>query len=1120
MDTTTASKDDFCIADHKLIRCIGRGSYGQVWLAQSVIGAYRAVKVIRRKDFEDEAPYQRELNGIQRFEPISRSHPGFIHVLQVGQDEARGYFYYVMELGDDASGQFSPETYSAKTIESVLRSGKRLSVDEVIRFGLRLTDALYTLHERGLIHRDIKPSNILFVGGIPKLADIGLVTSATEARSLVGTPGYIPPEGPGTKQADVYALGKVFYECLTGLDRNQFPDLPSFFDGHSQEARFLEINEVISRACHHDLAVRYPSAREFHAELTAIENGESVVRLHELERKWARAKRWSRLAAFAALVLGSLVFAIVREWTLAGREKARTIGLHIGSSLQAVQDGSYAKALRDTAQVLAVAGDERSQQVNRLRFGSILSQMPKLVLVQSYGTRVWSAEFTPDGEGVLIALGDGRCQLIDGQSGKMLVNFIGHTNAVASAIFSPDGQYVATAGMDGTARIWDRRTGRQMQLFRHPRSIAAVDFHPHKTWLVAGAEDGMVSCWNTTTEELVYEFRAHNKQIECVRFSHNGKLMVTAGRDNQARIWNSDNQQPVGQSIRHSIWVTHAAFSPDDQQLVTGCHDNGAYVWAVESQRLIAPPIHHERAVRHVEFSPDGRYILTSGWDNTVRQWNPSNGKPEGCALRHSSPVMCATYSPDGRRIVTGCIDGTLRVWDQAGKDVPRVLHSNVNTLSGDGNVYWSRNDTNLDVYITTYPDAPKTRIAISGKLRGAFLSKDGNLLATVTEESAQTGVWCQVWPTDSSPNVVARFRVPDRSSRVVFDHSRESLVVMSGKGTEMVKFGSGSSQSWPLLTNVLVTNAVFSTGSRSVALVAGSGVFVFDIETHQLRFERLQHRTTVRQVSFSPDGRYLVTCTANDEIQACVAQVWDAFTGTPVGTERWHADGVEAAAWFPDNQRFITVGEDGVGRIWFVLGEAPIGLELKHDHQIDLVEVGSASGLILTAGQDLTTRLWDQESLSPVGPPVRFPRGLQTIRFSSRDAQVVAHNFDGVLFLIPASSTDWSQPILTALALVLDGRLATPAAGDEFQTGKIHASEWQRLKGDLPAYFKILSKQIVAWHRLEAEQCRTVKHRRGELFHLNHLLRLVPDDRYLISRREYVQKVLAAELNSPVNRN
>jgi serine/threonine protein kinase len=79
----------------------------------------------------------------------------------------------------------------------------------VLELGLALAEALAHLHSHGLVHRDIKPSNLIFVNGRPKLADIGLVTDASDQCSIVGTEGYLPPDGPGTPAADVFALGKV-----------------------------------------------------------------------------------------------------------------------------------------------------------------------------------------------------------------------------------------------------------------------------------------------------------------------------------------------------------------------------------------------------------------------------------------------------------------------------------------------------------------------------------------------------------------------------------------------------------------------------------------------------------------------------------------------------------------------------------------------------------------------------------------------------------------------------------------------------------------------------------------------------------------------------------------------
>src|SRR5262245_40898469 len=88
------------IPDHELIRVIGHGSYGEVWLARTVLGEYRAVKIVRRDSFDHDRPVERELEGIQKYEPISRTHEHQVHILHVGRFD--GGFYYVMELADDA----------------------------------------------------------------------------------------------------------------------------------------------------------------------------------------------------------------------------------------------------------------------------------------------------------------------------------------------------------------------------------------------------------------------------------------------------------------------------------------------------------------------------------------------------------------------------------------------------------------------------------------------------------------------------------------------------------------------------------------------------------------------------------------------------------------------------------------------------------------------------------------------------------------------------------------------------------------------------------------------------------------------------------------------------------
>ena len=219
------------IADLEMLRIIGTGAYGEVWLARTVTGAHRAVKVVWREDFDDERSFIREFEGVLQYEPIARHNPGLVHILHVGRHEGEyPYYYYVMELADDAyTGiHIEPSAYMPRTLRSDMQlyGLHAMPLDYVLEVGSQLAHALAGLHAEELTHRDVKPANVIFVNSRAKLADAGLVAHNSK-RSFVGTEGYIPPDGPGTPRADVYALAKVLYEMSTGKDRLDFPELPA-----------------------------------------------------------------------------------------------------------------------------------------------------------------------------------------------------------------------------------------------------------------------------------------------------------------------------------------------------------------------------------------------------------------------------------------------------------------------------------------------------------------------------------------------------------------------------------------------------------------------------------------------------------------------------------------------------------------------------------------------------------------------------------------------------------------------------------------------------------------------------------------------------------------------------
>jgi CHASE2 domain-containing sensor protein len=264
----------------------GQGAYGRVWLARNSAGQWRAVKVIYLKNFRNNvSPYDREFSGISRYQPISDKHPSLLHVDFVSEKLA-GHFYYVMELGDplEPGWERAPSTYKPRDLasECARAQGGRLRAQECLRIGLDLSDALDFLHRRGLTHRDIKPQNVIFVKGRPKLADLGLIAEIRppdQERTLVGTPGYMPPppELPGTPQADIYALGVVLYVLSTGRSPAFFPEISTTVAENIEAQEFFAVNTIILKACQPDPAQRYASAEQMHRDLQgaqkALERG-------------------------------------------------------------------------------------------------------------------------------------------------------------------------------------------------------------------------------------------------------------------------------------------------------------------------------------------------------------------------------------------------------------------------------------------------------------------------------------------------------------------------------------------------------------------------------------------------------------------------------------------------------------------------------------------------------------------------------------------------------------------------------------------------------------------------------------------------------------------------------
>lgn len=662
------------IPDHQLLRLIGRGSYGEVWLARNALSTPRAVKIVRRQSFSSHRPYEREFVGIQHFEPISRRHEGFLDVLQVGRNDQEGFFYYVMELADrldgaDIDAPGAEVGYEPKTLERVIRGRGRLPVAECVDLYWALADALSFLHAHHLVHRDVKPANIVYVRGRAMIADIGLVVEIGEAGSFVGTEGFIPPDGPGTAGADLFALGKVIYEAMTGLDRMQFPSLPPDLLEGSAGTALLELNAILGRSCAPAADERYATAAPLLDDLQLLRTGRSVLGLRSLERRLRRARRWAVGGAAVTLLAlmgwGGARHQATRERTLRNRaERAEE---------QSRQELGWARLQEARAIIQTVDPDRRLRALEALR--TAVGRVPELQLRNALvsalampaapAQRLWTNAAPGDPS---IAFFDGVDRYLeDGGQGGVVIRRLAD-GALDETVQFPAGVrprmfYQTARGHwryvldSGRLTAWSR-TNTFCSFTLALRGGEAFEFEPSEERLGHWRQDGSFRIVRLPSLQIERELRLARKPGD-FRFSPAGKqLVLFGGTETRVELVDAMTGE-VRASIDPDVEQEFCVWSPDSRRVAFSTADNRVAVWEIGSRRMLATLSGHQSRITDLQFFPDSDGLVTASWDSTTRFWEARSGRE---LLRVNDSGAGLTIDPGTRRFGSSQHLGRLTV--------------------------------------------------------------------------------------------------------------------------------------------------------------------------------------------------------------------------------------------------------------------------------------------------------------------------------------------------------------------------------------------------------------------------------------------------------------------------
>lgn len=728
------------IGEYELGDELGRGGMGVVYRAHRAgLNRAAAVKLILSGPLA--SPLERQRFLAEAEAAAALEHPGIVAIYEAGETDGQAWFAMQLVEGESLAARLR-------------RTRRPLPPREATEMMLRITQAVHHAHERGFLHRDLKPANILLdTEGNPHVTDFGLArrldseAHLTLTGAAVGTPSYMAPEQTDTRQppttaVDVYSLGAILYELLSGHPPFTADSLPELFTAiwekepasisgaHPTVDRDLD---VICRKClEKDPMRRYRSAQTLGEDLNHWLNGEPIAArpVGNAERFWRWCRRRPALASLAAacvlLLLGGIT-GIAWQWQRAVDHAARE---------------AEARSVAET----------KSRESRHALYAADMNLAQAALRANNLGRarRLLDAHRPAPGEEDLRGW-EWRYLWAQCRTGAAAV-MTPAEKEVRGVVCSGDGTIAVSNEIRGTLKDHEVPGRRIRQTRRSDYDNGPLAPHPDGRHFLVPTRTDFCEIWNFDFSQV--DLLPLTAGLAEAAFSPDGKLVAVQGWSGQVRLFDFKSRAILKDLDLPKLNTGQGgavAFVPGEPlRLAVGTGDSIRLYRCTDWCEDRSWPAHTRNEISALAVSPDGRRLASGACfsDPVIRVWDTASGEIVAELKAHTSWISSLVFSRDGAQLFAASADQTISVWH-----TEKWTHTG--TLRGHTDEIWSMN--------------PSGDGLISG-------GKNGEIF---------------VWPGSSAPEATGRYRFRDETRHVL--DAGDSADVIDVRGTYFLRRTPGT---------------------------------------------------------------------------------------------------------------------------------------------------------------------------------------------------------------------------------------------------------------------------------------------------------------------------------------